>query len=70
MIGFIRALLSVVDGLTRYARDKQLIDAGEARAALKGTTTALDAIDRARRARAAVRHDAGSVRDDPANRDA
>lgn len=70
MIGLIRALLSAVDSLTRYARDRQLIQAGEARAALAGTTAALDAIDRARADRAAVRHDADSVRDDPANRDA
>lgn len=70
MIGLIRALLSAVDALTRYARDRQLIEAGEARAALEGAQRALDAIDRARAARAAVRHDADSVRDDPSNRDA
>lgn len=70
MIGLIRLLLSLADGLTRYARDQQLINAGEAQAALEGTNRALDAIERAKAARAAVDHDADSVRDDPNNRDA
>lgn len=70
MIGLIRILLSAVDALTRYARDRQLIEAGEARATLKGANAALDAIDRARRARARVQHDADSVQSDSANRDA
>tara|TARA_Y100000114_G_scaffold122980_1_gene118430 strand:- start:937 stop:1146 length:210 start_codon:yes stop_codon:yes gene_type:complete len=69
MLGLIKALLSIADGLTRFARDRQLIEAGEARAALEGANYALDAINRARTARAAVSHDAGSVRDDPRNRD-
>ena len=69
MLGLIKALLSMADGLTRYARQRQLIDAGAAQQALEGANAALDAIDRGTRARDAVRHDAASVRDDPDNRD-
>ena len=69
MLGLIRALLSMADGLTRYARQRQLIDAGAAQHALEGANAAIDAIDRGTRARNAVRHDAASVRDDPDNRD-
>jgi hypothetical protein len=69
VINLIRLLLSAVDSLIRYARDRQLIEAGEARAALEGANAALDAINRARAARAAVQHDPDSVRDDPDNRD-
>ena len=69
MLGLIKALLSMADGLTRYARQRQLIDAGAAQQALEGANAALAAIDRGTRARTAVRHDAASVRDDPDNRD-
>lgn len=69
MLSLIKLLLSVVSQLSRYAADRQLIKAGEAQAIASGVAEADDAIDRARRAAAGVRHDADSVRDDPANRD-
>ncbi|HEY7823636.1 MAG TPA: hypothetical protein VIG24_12415 [Acidimicrobiia bacterium] len=69
MLSLIKALLSVVSHLSKFAADRQLIQAGEHKAIVAGIAEADDAINRARRAAAAVRHDADSVRDDPANRD-
>jgi hypothetical protein len=69
MLTLIKALLSVAGSLSKWAADRQLIQAGEAQAIASGIAEADHAIDRARRAAAAVRHDDGSVRDDPDNRD-
>jgi hypothetical protein len=69
MLTLIKALLSVAGSLSKWAADRQLIQAGEAQAIASGLAEADNAIDRARRAAAAVRHDDDSVRDDRDNRD-
>lgn len=69
MLGLIKALLSIASSLSEYAQQRQLIDAGEAKALLRGIKDADEAIARAARIRAGVDHSPGSVRDDPNNRD-
>lgn len=69
MLTAIKALLAIVARLAQYAQQKQLLEAGAAQAILGGVREAEDAVERARAARADVRHDADSVRDDPNNRD-
>lgn len=69
MLGLIKLLLSVVSQLSRYAADRQLINAGEAKAINAGIAEADDAIERARRAAAGVDHSRDGVHSDPDNRD-
>lgn len=47
----LQALLSVARVVADYLRDKQLIDAGEAKAIAEGLKGSLDAIERANKAR-------------------
>ena len=68
-LGLIKVVLSLANALTRYARDRQLISAGEAKAVAKSATKSLEIIARAQAAKRRVRHDDASVLDDPANRD-
>ena len=70
MLTLIKALLSIASSLAQYAQQRQLLEAGRAQAILGGIREAEDAIDRARAARAGVRHDDDSVQSDPDNRDA
>ena len=65
----IRLFLSVAESLLGYAKDKQLITAGEAINASKSLQLANDTVAKAIDARSNVKHDADSVRDDPDNRD-
>lgn len=69
ILSLINALLSLAGAALKYAADKQLMDAGAAQSAAKGLLEAMDAVETAKRARAAVRHDHASVSNDPFNRD-
>lgn len=69
MLTLIKALLSFAGALSKWAADRQLMQAGEAQAILSGIAEAEHAIDKARRAAADVLHDNDSMRDDPDNRD-
>lgn len=73
-VALLKGLLSLANGLTQYCANKQLIEAGEAKAIAKGLEEANDAVFKAQRARnSALRSfDAsnGSVcEDDPNLRD-
>lgn len=63
----IKLLLSLVNTLIGFARDRNLIAAGEANATAKSLAEAMEKIDRARRARDSVT-DSG-MHDDPDKRD-
>lgn len=65
----IKALLSVAAALLKWAGDRQLMDAGEARLAARELARANDRIARAIAARRGVSHDPDSVSRDPDNRD-
>ena len=65
----LRALLSIANALAGYMANRQLMQAGEARAVSEGLRKAHDAIARAQAARRAVNDDPDSVRDDEFNRD-
>ena len=65
----IRLFLSVAESLLGYAKDKQLLTAGEAINASKSLQLANTTVAKAIDARRNVKHDASSVRDDPDNRD-
>ena len=63
----LKALLSFARGLTGYLRDKQLLDAGEAKAIasqLESSLNALASATKARRAAVAKFDDANGVPDD------
>jgi len=61
--------LSLGRSLARIAHDRQLLEAGAAKAIARQATTGLAAVAAAQAARRSVGHDAVSVRDDPDNRD-
>ena len=63
------ALLSIADALAGYLANRQLLEAGEAKATAEGLRKAHEAIKRAQDARRGVSTDPDSVRDDPFNRD-
>lgn len=63
------ALLKLANLLAGYLRDKQLLEAGEARAISESLSVAQSRVQVAMAARAAVKHDPDSVRNDPYNRD-
>lgn len=70
------SLLGLASGLVKLLRlifESRLIEkhmaAGEARAIARGLRETNERIDKARAARRAVKHDPGSVREDPRNRD-
>lgn len=65
----LRLFLSAASSIAELVKNKQLMDAGAAKAVLRGIKEADDAIRKARDARANVSHDPDSVRDDPHNRD-
>ncbi len=69
VLTIIRLFLSVAESLLGYAKDKQLITAGEAINAGKSLQLANKSIAKAIAARRGVKHDASSVRHDPDNRD-
>lgn len=51
LFGLLKAALSFASFLTEYLKNKQLIEAGEAKAIAKGLENANETIDKARRAR-------------------
>jgi hypothetical protein len=67
VLAILRAVLSLASALMGYVRDRQLMDAGEAKQLSAGLQESLDAISRAKRARQSV--DPDGVPDDPDNRD-
>lgn len=69
ILSLIKSLLSVVSSLTRWAETRQLLNAGEARNVLRSIDAANANIQKARDARASVKHDIDSVFNDPHNRD-
>ena len=69
VLTIIRLFLSVAESLLGYAKDKQLLSAGEAINASKSLQLANATVAKAIDARRNVKHDADSVRDDPDNRD-
>lgn len=50
-LALLKAILGFASALTGYLRDKQLMDAGEAKAIVKQLESSLDAVERARAAR-------------------
>jgi hypothetical protein len=56
-LAVVAAALALLRSLVEYLRDRKRIDAAVAEALLQSNREALDAIDRARRARAHVRAD-------------
>lgn len=62
----IKAILSLASSLAQYAHDKQLMDAGEAKAIIEGLKDVQNKMAIARNAVANV--DSLPVDDDPANR--
>ena len=69
ILSILRLVLSVADTLVSYARDRQLLSAGEAIYASKVLGRTNELVAKALAARRNVKHDATSVRDDPDNRD-
>lgn len=68
-IALLKAVLGFASALAGYLRDKQLIDAGEAKAIVAQLESSLNALDRARKARAnaVADYDANGVRDEDPN---
>lgn len=68
-LGLLKVVLGFASALTGYLRDKQLMDAGEAKAIAAQLESSLDAVERARKARnnAVADFDANGVRDDDPN---
>lgn len=65
----LKTLLSLADTLAGHLRERNLMDAGEAKNVARAVMEAQASVDRARAARAAVRDDPDSLRNDPENRD-
>ena len=68
-LGVIKVFLGLAEAFTNYARDRQLLTAGQAVEASNAFGESFRRVAAANAARAGVRHDGDSVRDDPANRD-
>jgi len=68
-LGILKLFLTLTDNLVSFMHDKQLMDAGEAKAVSGLLKGAMDATQKAMAARNAVRDDAGSITSDPDNRD-
>lgn len=68
-LSLVKALLSVAGALLKWAGDRQLIAAGEARAVARDLAHANERLARAIAARRGVRDDPDSVHRDPDNRD-
>jgi len=69
ILAILKGIFTLAGALARLAERKQLMDAGEANAVARDARRALWRIEKARRARRAVRDDPDSVRSDPRNRD-
>lgn len=69
LLSVLKGLLTLANLIAKYLNDKQLLEAGEYKQIAKSNEEALNAIRKAQDARANLKHDAGSVWDDPANRD-
>lgn len=69
ILSVLRLVLSIADTLIGYAKDRQLLSAGEALYASKSLARTSELVSKALAARRRVKHDAVSVRDDPDNRD-
>lgn len=67
ILTLIKLFLTLASTVAKYAHDKQLMDAGEAKSVLEGIKNANDAISRANISRA--NSSKLSVNDDPDNRD-
>lgn len=67
-LSLLNAVLSLASVLAEYAKQRQLIGAGEAMALNRTLGESLAAIERAMAARRAVKHDADSIMRDPHNR--
>lgn len=65
----VSGLIKLINLITGYMRDRQLLEAGEAKAISDSLSVAQSQIHSALAARRAVKHDSGSVRDDSRNRD-
>lgn len=68
-LGLAKIVFSLAQSVARIIGDKQLIDAGEAKATADQLGKANDQIARAIAARRAVRHDPDSILHDRDNRD-
>ena len=69
VLSIVSALLSLASYIAEYARDRQLIGAGEARQLSRTLGESLATIERAQAARRAVKHDVDSIMRDKQNRD-
>ena len=69
ILSLISGLISLASAIAEYAKNRQLIGAGEAQALNRVLAEGLSAIERAQAARRVVRHDVDSMRNDPDNRD-
>jgi len=68
-LAILKLLLTVSNSLTGYMREKQLLDAGEAKNLSRGLQETLDVIEKIKTAKRDLKHDPNSVRKDPDNRD-
>ena len=68
-LSILRGLFGITQTVLRMMADRQLLDAGEAKAIARNLTQANEKLDKALAARRNVKHDADSVSNDPANRD-
>lgn len=68
-LALLKAVLGFARALTTYLDRKQLMDAGEAKAIARQLESSLNALDRARKARAnaVADYDANGVRDEDPN---
>lgn len=69
ILAILKAVLSLADWLAKIAHDKQLLDAGEAKAISKASQEALNNVKAAQEARANLKHDDTSIMLDRDNRD-
>lgn len=61
-------LLKLINVFAQKAKDKQLLDAGEAKAIVRMSNEGMGKIYKAKLARDNVKHDVDSLRNDPNNR--
>lgn len=69
ILGLISSLLGVADKIIRHFEKKKEIDQAVAARAYETIRESRNALDEVLAARRSVKHDADSVRNDPANRD-
>lgn len=68
-LSLVLAFVKLANLALGYASDRQLMDAGAAKAIAVNLQGTIDAIDKAMAARRAVQHDVQSIANDPDNRD-